>query len=555
MNYRFSVEPVTLDRKQLYPETELLIPVHSITLIIGSNGCGKTTLLNQILYQNPGAIAMIAQENDLIFHDLTVRNNIMIFQEDEALLSGLLARFGIGYLLHRDPKQLSGGEKRMIALLRMFFVSQEIIFLDEPTNDLDYRTVDTVKTIIAELRTRKTLLIVTHDDRLMPLADRTYRFQNGALQCGSDMKDTETAAIPRSQFTGRAGELIRTDAAGLLLFLFVIISVLCSGAAALLTEQTDPVPLCGAQTNLASKFYASPGTLLNNGYIPLRAYLQYRGNVGPEYLRNYSECVRDAMNTGGSLNMLLDQSSGSVCCLAMTVNTLTDQREYVMQRYLEKRKQQSGTPAAPDGIAVFDGICELVHTSENSKAEPIDSELYQQVADACMNEDPANQPVLYVILEPDRHALEQLEGNYFIKNSTTVEICRNVAALKSFLNSAKILGILLAGSLLLYFLYTSVSLKLLRKHMILMRNLGVPLDTVKETLFKKRSLPFWKLLTAALGSAACFLCKILHPAYSLLMLLLGVLCIILGIIIISVTHLLITHTIHRIYCYEGIYDH
>ncbi len=235
MNYRFSVEPVTLDRKQLYPETELLIPVHSITLIIGSNGCGKTTLLNQILYQNPGAIAMIAQENDLIFHDLTVRNNIMIFQEDEALLSGLLARFGIGYLLHRDPKQLSGGEKRMIALLRMFFVSQEIIFLDEPTNDLDYRTVDTVKTIIAELRTRKTLLIVTHDDRLMPLADRTYRFQNGTLQCGSDMKDTETAAIPRSQFTGRAGELIRTDAAGLLLFLFVIISVLCSGAAALLT--------------------------------------------------------------------------------------------------------------------------------------------------------------------------------------------------------------------------------------------------------------------------------------------------------------------------------
>ena len=216
--------------------------------------------------------------------------------------------------------------------------------------------------------------------------------------------------------------------------------------------------------------------------------------------------------------------------------------------------QLSGTPVVPEGLALFDGICELAYIHKNSTSEPIDRELYQEVTDACINGDASNQPVLYVILNPDRDALEQLEGNYYIKNSTTVEICRNVAALKSFLNSAKVLGILLLGSLLLYFLYISVSLKLLRKQIVLMRNLGVPQDAVKKMLFQKRGMPLWKLLTALLGFAICFLCRLLYPAYSLLMLLLGALCIILGIIIISFTHVLITHTIHRIYNYEGIYD-
>lgn len=554
MNYRFSVDPITLNGKQLYPKTEIVLPVHQITMIVGSNGCGKTTLLNQILFQNPGAIAKIAQENDLIFHDFPVKNNIMIFQENDQLLCELLERFGISYLLQRKPKQLSGGEKRMIALLRMFFVSQELIFLDEPTNDLDYRTVDTVKAIIAELKTRKTLLIVTHDDRLFSLADRTYSFQGGRLLPDSAAQDTETEELVCRPFSGRTGTLIRRDAAGLLLFLFVILSVLCSGAAALLTERTNPVPLLETQTNLASKFYANPNTLLENGYIPLRAYLQYNGKVDPEYLKFYSECVNDAMRTGGSLNMLLNEDSGSACYLAMTFNTMTEQRQYVMQQYQEKRMQLSGTPVVPEGLALFDGICELAYIHKNSTSEPIDRELYQEVTDACINGDASNQPILYVILNPDRDALEQLEGNYYIKNSTTVEICRNVAALKSFLNSAKVLGILLLGSLLLYFLYISVSLKLLRKQIVLMRNLGVPQDAVKKMLFQKRGMPLWKLLTALLGFAICFLCRLLYPAYSLLMLLLGALCIILGIIIISFTHVLITHTIHRIYNYEGIYD-
>lgn len=112
MMYHFYVDKLVIKNKLLYETTEICIPVNGITFIVGNNGCGKTTLLNHIKYSNPEQIALIAQENDLIFSELSTEDNIMLFSEDKEKLSQLLKTLNIEYILKRNSKHLSGGEKK-----------------------------------------------------------------------------------------------------------------------------------------------------------------------------------------------------------------------------------------------------------------------------------------------------------------------------------------------------------------------------------------------------------------------------------------------------------
>ncbi|EFR98294.1 ABC transporter, ATP-binding protein, putative, partial [Listeria ivanovii FSL F6-596] len=62
-------------------------------------------------------------------------------------------------------KFLSGGEKRLINLLRVVLSNQEVLILDEPSNDLDIDVFDKAKEIIYQVAKNKIVLLITHDDR------------------------------------------------------------------------------------------------------------------------------------------------------------------------------------------------------------------------------------------------------------------------------------------------------------------------------------------------------------------------------------------------------
>lgn len=180
----------------------------NVYVIRGKNGSGKTTLISLVLglfgknyngeilvnglpiqdinqhILNQKFVAIYEQEpilfNDSIMYNLTLCDNN---QSDKINLILMLAQKLnadnlIKSLLEDDRKKvgengsnLSSGEKSKIALIRTFLQDSDVIILDEPTAYLDTTSVEMFKLYIEEVKKSKLLLIITHDDALMDLAD------------------------------------------------------------------------------------------------------------------------------------------------------------------------------------------------------------------------------------------------------------------------------------------------------------------------------------------------------------------------------------------------
>ena len=162
--------------------------------LLGASGCGKTTLLNMIagvLSPTSGSVeidgrvlsAAPQREKDrfrigkigYIFQDfkliemMSVEDNIRILElehVDTSEMNALLEQLGILRLKRRRVSHLSGGEKQRVAIARALCKRPDIILADEPTGNLNFETGYGVVRALIEVAKGKTLIAVTHDDRL-----------------------------------------------------------------------------------------------------------------------------------------------------------------------------------------------------------------------------------------------------------------------------------------------------------------------------------------------------------------------------------------------------
>jgi len=95
-----------------------------------------------------------------------------------------LAAVGLNERMHHLPAEMSGGEQQRVAIARSLTNDPEIVFADEPTGNLDSKTGEAIIDLLLKLarERNKTLLVVTHDERLAERGDRTLRIVDGALQ-------------------------------------------------------------------------------------------------------------------------------------------------------------------------------------------------------------------------------------------------------------------------------------------------------------------------------------------------------------------------------------
>ncbi|ACK43036.1 MULTISPECIES: energy-coupling factor ABC transporter ATP-binding protein [Dictyoglomus] len=168
--------------------------------ILGPNGSGKSTLLkilDGLLFPQEGKVFFEGRElreksfEDPNFNRYFRKKVVLLFQNVDAILFsptvrdelafGLLQlgysdseierkiyecsrKFRIENLLKRSPFQLSEGEKKKVALASLLIIEPDIILLDEPTNELDPRSVRELLSYIKELRAAgKTIITATHD--------------------------------------------------------------------------------------------------------------------------------------------------------------------------------------------------------------------------------------------------------------------------------------------------------------------------------------------------------------------------------------------------------
>lgn len=184
--------------------------------IMGSSGCGKTTLLNTLgmLHRPNGGkvfykgidtakiygdrLAKIRRsELAFVFQDfylmdsLTVEENIMmplILSEANPKRSAATARrlarqFGIGSLLEKKPYELSGGERQRTAICRAMAGDPELILADEPTGNLDSNSsIQVIRTLVnINRKFGKTILMVTHDPKMASYSDKIILLKDGEI--------------------------------------------------------------------------------------------------------------------------------------------------------------------------------------------------------------------------------------------------------------------------------------------------------------------------------------------------------------------------------------
>ena len=212
-------------RTQALFENDLQIGKGEIVIMTGPSGSGKTTLLTligtlrtvqegslKILGQelrgmSPRNISSIRKNIGFIFQahnlfgSLTAYQNVkmatelvgMDSAEAKPRIETLLSRLGLGERIHYKPKSLSGGQKQRVAVARGLIHNPRIVLADEPTAALDEKSGREAVTLFREMADRdgSTVLIVTHDNRILDVADRIINMVAGRIKNDANVRVTE----------------------------------------------------------------------------------------------------------------------------------------------------------------------------------------------------------------------------------------------------------------------------------------------------------------------------------------------------------------------------
>ncbi|EHR36813.1 ABC transporter ATP-binding protein [Facklamia languida] len=193
-----------------------------LVIILGASGAGKSTVLNilggmdtsdegdilidgqniatynkqELTYYRRDDVGFVFQFYNLV-PNLTAKENVELASEivkDAQDAEEALESVGLAHRMNNFPAQLSGGEQQRVSIARAIAKKPKLLLCDEPTGALDYQTGKQVLQILQDMsrRDNATVIIVTHNQALAPIADRVIHMHDAKI------KSIELNAQPQS---------------------------------------------------------------------------------------------------------------------------------------------------------------------------------------------------------------------------------------------------------------------------------------------------------------------------------------------------------------------
>ncbi len=204
---RFDGVGLDIDGRTIVAGVDLIVPARSTVVLLGPNGAGKSMLLrlaHGLAAPTSGRIVWNADDG----RRAGVKRHAMVFQKPVMLRRSVVAnlthalaaagagptqrraraaealeRFALDTLADRPARQLSGGEQQRLAIARAWALDPEVLFLDEPTSQLDPSATRAIEEMLIALRTEgRTLVMATHDlGQARRLAERVVFVAGGRI--------------------------------------------------------------------------------------------------------------------------------------------------------------------------------------------------------------------------------------------------------------------------------------------------------------------------------------------------------------------------------------
>ena len=183
-----------------------------LVIILGPSGAGKTTCLNilggmdnvtsgtvkvgdEVITDYSDRKLITYRRNDIGFvfqfynliQNLTVLENVELAVQlcpDHLDPKDILKKVGLSDRINNFPSQLSGGEQQRVAIARAIAKNPKLLLCDEPTGALDYKTGKSILKLLEETarKEKMTVIIITHNSALAPMADKVIKFKNGKVE-------------------------------------------------------------------------------------------------------------------------------------------------------------------------------------------------------------------------------------------------------------------------------------------------------------------------------------------------------------------------------------
>ena len=180
-------------------------------VIVGASGAGKTTILNLLGgMDSPTSGSILVDGENIALYDekklteyrrndigfvfqfynlvqnLTALENVELatqIRQNPLDARNVLERVGLDSRLSNFPAQLSGGEQQRVAIARAIAKNPKLLLCDEPTGALDYQTGKAILGLLREMceTYQMTVVVITHNSALAPMADRVIRLRNGKV--------------------------------------------------------------------------------------------------------------------------------------------------------------------------------------------------------------------------------------------------------------------------------------------------------------------------------------------------------------------------------------